>query len=70
MSAHDPTQMTGDPNWCAERYENPTVCKASNCTCASDILVVAHKCATCDSMVHYGWMSKHCKNCQSQGLFA
>ena len=60
MSAHDPVQRTGDPNWCIERYKSPAKCKANDCPCASDILASPRKCGICGANVHYGWMNQLC----------
>ena len=72
MSKHDPIQMTGDPNHCAERYSNPEKCKANNCPCASDILAKPRTCEDCGAVVRYGWMNGLCKVCieSGVGLFA
>jgi len=70
MSKHDPIQMTGDPNWCDEKYKNPMKCKANNCPCASDILAKPRKCKHCGVDVLYGWMGSYCMSHQVEALFS
>ena len=72
MSEHDPIQMTGDPNWCAERYENPTKCKANNCPCSKDIVSVVYECnfPGCDKGIHYKWLCGFCVEHQAEVLFS
>lgn len=72
MSAHDPKQMTGDPNHCAERYENIEKCKSNKCVCVSDMLAEPCKCEGCGAEVRYAWMNGLCKACieSGAGLFA